>query len=264
MVSTLISSTSAVSYTISWEKLPDDFILPDDPVDNINQPTLAAALTDSLFNAGRLPENSLTTTNYGICARLDQKFVVKAPDWAYIPHITVPRSDVERSYTPQLQGEIPALVMEFLSDTEGAEYSSKPTYPPGKWFFYEKILKVPYYIIFDFESARLEVYKLENTGEYQLQFPNDSGYYWIEVLNLYLGVWEGDRENHHKSWLRWWTEAGDLLLWGTESAQQEKQRADSESRRAEAESQRADAERQRAERLAELLRAQGIDPDTVL
>jgi len=29
---------------ITWEKLPDDFILPDDPVDNNLQPLLAEAL----------------------------------------------------------------------------------------------------------------------------------------------------------------------------------------------------------------------------
>jgi hypothetical protein len=32
------------STTITWEKLPDDFILPDEPVDNNLQPLLAAAL----------------------------------------------------------------------------------------------------------------------------------------------------------------------------------------------------------------------------
>ncbi len=34
--------------TITWEKLPDDFILPDEPVDNNLQPLLAAALRESL------------------------------------------------------------------------------------------------------------------------------------------------------------------------------------------------------------------------
>ena len=33
---------------ITWEKLPDDFILPDEPVDNNLQPLLAAALRESL------------------------------------------------------------------------------------------------------------------------------------------------------------------------------------------------------------------------
>lgn len=60
-------STSTANYKITWEKLPDDFVLDDEPVDNINQPSLAAALTESL-DAGKLPANALTTTNYGICA----------------------------------------------------------------------------------------------------------------------------------------------------------------------------------------------------
>ena len=36
----MVASTSALK--IRWEKLPDDFVLPDDPVDNIAQPALAA------------------------------------------------------------------------------------------------------------------------------------------------------------------------------------------------------------------------------
>ena len=79
--------------------------------------------------------------------------VVKAPDWAYIPQINVPRQEIKRSYTPKLQGDIPVIVMEFLSDTEGGEYSIKPTYPPGKWFFYEQVLEVPNYIIFEPDSG---------------------------------------------------------------------------------------------------------------
>jgi len=77
--------------------MPDDFALPNDPGDNINQPALAAALTESLRIADRLPEQALTPTNYGICATVNSKIVVKAPNWAYIPTITVPRSEVERS-----------------------------------------------------------------------------------------------------------------------------------------------------------------------
>jgi hypothetical protein len=39
--------------TVTWEALPPDFILPDDPAENIQQPALAAALTDALGAAGR-------------------------------------------------------------------------------------------------------------------------------------------------------------------------------------------------------------------
>lgn len=149
---------AAPQIAIAWEKLPDDVVLPDDPVDNINQPALAAALTESLQTTQRLPEKALTPTNYGICAMLNQKFVIKAPDWAYIPEITVPRAEVVRSYTPHLQGAIPSLILEFLSETEGGEYSSKASYPPGKFFFYEQVLQVPNYGIFEPESGRLDLH----------------------------------------------------------------------------------------------------------
>ncbi len=242
-------------YQITWEKLPDDYILPDDPVDNIYQPTQAAALTESLQLAGKLAPNSLTTTNYGICATLNGKIVVKAPDWAYIPEIRTTKQEVFRSYTPQLQGDIPVIVMEFISDTDGTEYSSKPTYPPGKWFFYERILKVPNYIIFEPDRGELEVYRLDkNSEQYQIETPDQNQHYWIEEIKLYLGIWEGTRENLTTKWLRWWDEKGNLLLWSSELVAQKQQEI-------EVEKQRAEQEKQRAERLAAQLRAAGIEPE---
>ncbi len=224
---------STANYKITWEKLPDDFVLDDEPVDNINQPSLAAALTESLEIAGKLPANALITTNYGICATVNQKMVVKAPDWAYIPSIRVPREEVKRSYTPRLQGDIPVIVMEFLSDTEGGEYSSKPTYPPGKWFFYQRVLEVPNYVIFEPDAGELEVYQLDDSAQYQLQNPDANNRYWIAQMGLFLGAWQGTRENRTGYWLRWWDKNGELLLWGSE----------------------------RAERLAAQLRAAGIEPE---
>jgi hypothetical protein len=224
---------STANYEITWDKLPDDFVLDDQPVDNINQPSLAAALTESLEIARKLPANALTPTNYGICATVNRKMVVKAPDWAYVASIRVPREEVKRSYTPQLQGDIPIIVMEFLSDTEGGEYSNKPTYPPGKWFFYERVLKVPNYVIFEPDTGELEAYQLDDSGRYQLRNPDTNNRYWIAQMELFLGVWQGTRENRTGYWLRWWNEKGELLLWGSE----------------------------RAERLAAQLRAAGIEPE---
>ncbi len=231
---------STAHYQITWEKLPDDFVLDDEPVDNINQPSLAAAVTESLEINGKLPTNALTTTNYGICATVNQKMVVKAPDWAYIPNIRVGREEVKRSYTPQLQGDIPAIVMEFLSDTEGSEYSNKPTYPPGKWFFYERVLQVPNYVIFEPDAGDLEIYQLDDLGRYQLQDPDANNRYWIAQIGLFLGRWQGTRENRTGYWLRWWDENGQLLLWGAEKSQQLAEKA---------------------ERLAAQLRAAGIEPE---
>ena len=136
---------------------------------------------------------------------------------------------------------MPAVVMEFLSDTDGSEYSIKPTYPYGKWRFYERILQVPVYVIFEPKSGELEVYRLVSE-EYELQEADANGRFWIESMGLFLGVWEGEKSQRRGYWLRWWDENGNLLLWGTEKVQQEQQRAD---------------------RLAAYLRSQGIDPDAV-
>lgn len=242
-------------YQITWEKLPDDYILPDDPVDNIYQPTQAAALTESLQLAGKLAANCLITTNYGICATVNGKIVVKAPDWAYIPEIRTTKQEVFRSYTPQLQGDIPVIVMEFISDTDGTEYSSKPTYPPGKWFFYERILKVPNYIIFEPDRGELEVYRLDkNSEQYQIETSDQNQLYWIEEIKLYLGIWEGTRENLTTKWLRFWDEQGNLLLWSSELVEQKRQEI-------EVEKQCAEQEKQRADKLAAQLRAAGIEPE---
>ena len=259
---------TASTYTVSWEKLPDDFVLPDDPVDNITQPALAAALTESLQLAGRLPEVAFTSTNYGMCATINGNVVVKAPDWAYVPQITVPRAEVERSYTPRLQGEVPVIVLEFLSETGGGEYSIKGTYPPGKFFFYEQILQVPNYGIFDPEAGTLELYRFDDAGRYVLHPANAQQRFWIPEMQLYLGVWQGVRENRDGYWLRWWDTDDSLLLWGFEQVErdrqtleQERQRAEQERQRAEHANQRAEQERQRAERLAAQLRAAGLDPN---
>jgi hypothetical protein len=60
-------------------------------------------------------------------------------------------------------------------------------------------------------------------------------------MNLFLGVWQGTRENRTGNWLRWWDDAGNLLLWGFEKAAQLQERAD---------------------RLSAQLRAAGIEPES--
>ena len=62
-------------------------------------------------------------------------------------------------------------------------------------------------------------------------------------IGLYLGTWRGEKEQRTGYWLRWWDEAGNLLLWGVEELA---------------------AERQRADRLAEYLRDRGINPDEII
>ncbi|PSB36266.1 hypothetical protein C7B69_04710 [filamentous cyanobacterium Phorm 46] len=228
---------------ITWEKMPEPFILEERPAANIDQPLLAAALREILEIAGLMLEGILVAPNMGICATMDSKTVMKAPDLFYASNVQpLPAPEVRRIYSPNLEvkEEIPAIVMEFLGATEGDEYSAKPTFPPGKFFFYERILRVPVYAIFKPLIGLLHVYKLNPSGYYEWQKPEANGHYWIEGVGLFLGIWQGTKAERTGYWLRWWDESGQMLLWGAEMVEKERQRAD---------------------RLSAQLRAAGIEPE---
>jgi FtsZ-interacting cell division protein YlmF len=114
-------------------------------------------------------------------------------------------------------------------------------------WFYERIVQVPVYIIFEPSSGLLEVRRLNSEGVYEIESEDENGRYWLDGLGLYLGVWQGTRLGQNTYWLRWWDREGNLLLWGSEKIAQEKQRAEQEKQRAEQEKQRAEQEKQRAE-----------------
>jgi hypothetical protein len=101
----------------------------------------------------------------------------------------------------------------------------------------------------------LEIYQL-TAGRYELQPLTPENRFWIADMGFFLGVWQGTKEERTGYWLRWWDEGGNLLPWAVEQIAQERQRAEEEH-------QRAEQERQRAEKLAEYLRSQGIDPNSL-
>jgi len=240
---------------ITWEKLPDDFILDEEPVENIDQPLLAAALREILEIAGLMLQGILVASNMGVCATLNGKLAIKAPDWFYARNVQpLAAPEIRRSYTPTLEGEIPDIALEFLSATPCDEYSSEPTFPPGKWFFYEQILRVPIYGIFKPAAGLLEVYRLNSSERYEAQQPDANNRYWIAGVGLFLGVWHGTKAERTGYWLRWWDESGQMLLWGAEMVERERQQRDLAQ-------QQAQQERERSERLAAQLRAAGIEPE---
>ena len=248
---------------VTWEALPTDFVLPDDPVENIQQPPLAAALTDALGADRRIQPEMLIGSNFGLVATVNKKTIVKAPDWFYVSQVhPVAEGTIRRSYTPNLDGAPVAIAMEFLSQEEGGELSVRSTPPYGKLYFYEQILQVPTYVTYDPYEPSLEVRCLQN-GRYAVQEAEAQRRVWIPELNLFLGIWSGERLRQTANWLRWWDASGNLLLWSAEQVDEERQRANQESQRADQESQRADQESQRAEALATELRKLGIDPDRI-
>ncbi|NEO73156.1 Uma2 family endonuclease [Moorena sp. SIO3H5] len=207
----------------------------------------------------------------------------EAPDWFYVPNIP-PQLDgkIRRSYVVWREHIAPLIALEFASGNGDEERDKTPlslstqgeVTKPGKFWVYEQIIRIPYYGIYQINNGSLEVYTLIS-GFYQKLTPNERGHYYISPLGVELGLWQGSYQNQTQLWLRWWDEEGNLLLIGDERAVLERERAEQERQRAEQERQRAEQaesiveqERQRtqaalarAARLAEQLRAAGIDPD---
>ncbi|GCL60912.1 hypothetical protein NIES3807_41010 [Microcystis aeruginosa NIES-3807] len=85
-----------------------------------------------------------------------------------------------------------------------------------------------------------------------------------------MGVWQGTKAEFTTNWLRWWDKSGNLLLWGSELVEQEKQRAEQEKQRTEQERQRAEQaeleleqERISRQRLVQKLKELGVNPENL-
>ncbi len=181
----------------------------------------------------------------------------EAPDWFYVPNVP-PTLDgaVRRSYVLWQELIAPLIVLEFVSGDGRAERDRTPW--QGKFWIYEQVIRPAFYGIYDVSSARVEVYHLVD-AQYQLLPANERGHYGIVSLHVELGIWTGHYQNLELPWLRWWDHEGNLLLTGEERADQEHQRANQERQRADQAEDALERERQRAERLATMLREQGIE-----
>ncbi len=235
-----IPTSRFVEFIMTWEPLPKDFKLENEFIENTAQTLLSGALCESLEIAGLIQPQILIGSHIGLCATINGQFLAKAPDWFYVP--SVKEILAERpAYTPYLDGELPIIVIEFLSNKNGDKFSGKQTYPQGKYFFYECLLKIPIYVTFNPYKGFIEYRDLEN-GRYISKQPDENGRYWIPGIDLFLGVWQGLKEGRDGYWLRWWDYEGNLLLWAVEKIAQE---------------------HQEKEKLIAYLKAQGIDPDNL-
>jgi Uma2 family endonuclease len=161
-----------------------------------------------------------------------------------------PHLKEHKSYFVWEYGKTPDAVLEIVSGTERDELGKKRR-------LYQKI-GIPYYIVWDpdlhLSKQALHCFILQGRKYH------DNGT-WLPQIGLGLTPWEGELEGWNNTWLRWCDQNGKLIPTPEEKINEETQRADQEKQRAEQEKQRAEQEKQRAEKLAEKLRALGIDPD---
>jgi Uma2 family endonuclease len=155
-------------------------------------------------------------------------------------------------------GRYPDVIVELLS-------ASTSTIDRGvKKELYERVFRTQNYFIFDpFDPTSLAGWCLE-AGRCQSLQPNERGWLWCEVLQLWLGVWEGaiDREptTGTCSWLRFYDPQGNLVPLPEEFAQAQ---AEQERQRAEQEQQRAEQAEQELDDLLTRSRERGLDPETL-
>lgn len=178
----------------------------------------------------------------------------EAPDWFYVANVPPTlNGQMRRSYVLWQEIVSPLIVLEFVSGDGREERDHTPF--KGKFWVYEQAIRVPFYGIYEVEKPSIEVYHLVD-GHYHLLPPNERGHFPIEPLGVELGIWQGRYQNAELPWLRWWNGQGDLLLTGEE-------RADRAEVQLEQKEMQLAQEQSRAERLAEQLRALGVDPDQV-
>jgi len=180
-----------------------------------------------------------------------------------------------KSWVTWEEGKGPDVVIELLSDTTAAEDKGQ------KKQIYQDRLRVPEYFWFHPFTGEWAGFVLQ-AGVYQPLAPDAAGRLPSGKLGLTLVRWEGEYQGIQAVWLRWATAEGVLLPTPEEAAGEAGRRADEERRRADEERRQAeqareraeeaarraeDAEalleqtRQRAARLAERLRALGVEPD---
>lgn len=242
--------------------LPDHSQLPDQDgtfVKNFQEHPQSLLLTDSIrpvLNALHPTGQYAIGQDCGIYWRLTDppERGAEAPDWFYVPNVPpLLNGKRRRSYVMWKEIIAPLIAVEFVSG-DGSE--ERDTTPPseeddvkvGKFWVYEQAIRIPFYAIYEVEKASVEVYELMG-NHYQRCQPNQRGHFPIAPMGVELGIWQGEYFNQQLPWLRWWDGDGNLLLYGDERVQQEKQRTE--------------REKQRADRLADKLRELGIDPDTL-
>ncbi|MEB3182500.1 MAG: Uma2 family endonuclease [Nostocaceae cyanobacterium] len=248
-----------------WETMPTMYDLPSELVGesglpdefHIFQPRLLSE-TCQIVN---YPETEiLLATDLNLYYDPRHPLWYKRPDWYMVLGVArgLQQQELRLSYVVWQEGVDPFLVVELLSPGTEAEDLGQTlrevNQPPTKWEVYERILRVPYYVVYDRYQNNLRAFRLNGTRYEPVSLAE--GRFWLAEIELGLGLWQGSYEGITGLWLRWYNASGWIPTAVEKSQQVELQLAQ--------ERQRAEAERQRADRLAQLLRAQGIDPDNLV
>jgi Uma2 family endonuclease len=279
--------TEAAPPVIARQPLPSMYDLPSEEIGDAGMPDeyhvhQATLLAETFRPPAFRPDEYFSAVDMNLYYDPRHPTWYKRPDW--FAALGVSRlyegRDSRLSYVTWYEGIAPFVVVELLSPGTEKEDLGETTRrsadePPPKWEVYERILRVPYYVVFSREADEMRVFKL-NGGGYS-EVSGHGGKFWMPQAELGLGLWHGSYKGIERLWLRWYDAEGNWIQTDAERAEQERQRAEearqqaeearqhAEEARQEKEDalQQAERERQRAERLAEMLRQLGHDPNQI-
>jgi hypothetical protein len=148
------------------------------------------------------------------------------------------------------------MVVELLSPSTEKEDLGQTvrdaSQPPTKWEVYERLLRIPYYVLYNRYNREFRAYQ-NIAGHYQLLELGESGL-WLSDVQLGLNRWEGTYANISAAWLRWYDQEGNWIPTLAEQRSRAEERAEAAERA-------LSAEKAKAEQLAARLRELGIDPN---
>jgi hypothetical protein len=234
----------------------------DTPVDNLQSEKQQRLLVEPLYSSKPISSPFLAAANVGLFYILKGDPIV--PDMMLSLNVQCADDFSQRenrAYFVWEFGKLPEVCVEIVSNNEGDELTlSRKSQQKGKTIAkkdrYAQI-RIPYYVVFDplrqiqgeseMNGALLRVWS-NSVGRYTELTPaagmSDVGQVvWLEEVGIGLTLWSGlFEEDVTRLWLRWCDREGQIIPTGAE---------------------RAEIERRRADRLADRLRALGVNPDEV-
>jgi Uma2 family endonuclease len=233
--------------------LPTMYDLPSEDLEEPGLPDkyhlLQARLLEDTFRPPNYPSDQVfVASDLNLYYNVHQTGWYKRPDWFAVVggEQLYEQRDLRMSYVVWQEGVNPFVVVELLSPgTEKEDLGQtlrEVNQPPTKWEVYERILRVPYYIVFDGKTNQLRVFQLVGSSYAELEI--SEARLWMNDLQLGLGLWKGVYAECDRLWLRWYDVSGNWVL-----LPQERERL------------QVEREKRRVEKLVEQLRSLGVEPD---
>lgn len=254
------------------EVLPTMYDLPSEELEDSGMPDQyhlwQGNLLGETFEPPDYPQDQVfTASDLNLYYDLRHTNWYKRPDWFAVVGVNrfYEQREARLSYVIWQEGVAPFIVVELLSPSTEKEDLGQTLRsidkPPTKWEVYEKILRIPYYVVFNGHTNKLQVFQMRGNVYQEMLLSGNK--FWLPEIKLGLGLWLGKYQGLKRLWLRWYDINDHWLPTLVEKEhllfEQEKQRAEQEKQRAEQEKQRAEEAESENAKLRELLRQSGME-----